>query len=215
LFSADDKIDALKDYNKAIELSPTDQFALIGRAKYYSDAGEFEKAVADLDRAVAASPDSVIARSSRAYAEYNVGSWQKSLSDFREASKQDAQDDYLRLRVWLIRARIGERTAATEELRLYLKSATKTDSNPWALNLVKFLAGDITEEDLFKAIVLGDADKVSERRCEAYFYAGSVRLINGDRKTAVEYFQKTLSTNIRTFTEYRSAIAELKRLGIK
>ena len=51
-----------------------------------------------------------------------------------------------------------------------------------------------------------------ERHCEAYFYAGTLRLIAGDKKGAEEHFTACLGTNVKDFTEIASAAAELAAL---
>ena len=60
-----------------------------------------------------------------------------------------------------------------------------------------------------------DADPARNRQqqCEAYFYAGSKRLIAGDKTTARDYFQKCLATGVKNFCEYQSAAADLKALN--
>ena len=70
----------------------------------------------------------------------------------------------------------------------------------------------LSEADFFKAAEAGDVNTDREQKCEAYFYAGSRRLIEGDRKTAREYFQQCLGTGVTSFTEYQSAGVELKAL---
>jgi lipoprotein NlpI len=51
-----------------------------------------------------------------------------------------------------------------------------------------------------------------EQWCEAYFYAGAVRLMEGDRETARDHFQMCLDTGVKNLTEHNSASAELKRI---
>jgi lipoprotein NlpI len=48
--------------------------------------------------------------------------------------------------------------------------------------------------------------------CQAYFYAGTKHLIEGDKKTAETYFKKCLATDKVDSTEFWSAEAELKFL---
>ncbi len=57
-----------------------------------------------------------------------------------------------------------------------------------------------------------DKKKETEQQCEAFFYAGSKRLTEGDKIAATAYFGKCLATEEKTFIEYKSAGAELKFL---
>ena len=60
--------------------------------------------------------------------------------------------------------------------------------------------------------VIDDKTTDAERHCEAYFYAGTKRLIDGDKKTAQDYFEKCVATGLKNFSEYDCAAAELKAL---
>jgi lipoprotein NlpI len=48
--------------------------------------------------------------------------------------------------------------------------------------------------------------------CEAYFYSGSKNLFAGDIQMAIDLFKKCIDTDHKDFTEYVSALAELKIL---
>jgi lipoprotein NlpI len=75
------------------------------------------------------------------------------------------------------------------------------------------LAGQVTEADFLKAATSVDKAKDAEQHCEAYYFAGTKRLLDGDKATAQDYFEKCVATGVKNFTEYQSAVAELKRLG--
>jgi len=70
----------------------------------------------------------------------------------------------------------------------------------------------LTEPDFFKAAENTDKQKDNEQHCEAYFYAGSKRLIAGDKTIATDYFEKCMATDEKGFIEYQGAAAELKFL---
>jgi rhomboid protease GluP len=50
-------------------------------------------------------------------------------------------------------------------------------------------------------------------RCEAQFYGGEWKLLQGDRAAAVTALKAAVETCPKTFIEYKGAQAELKRLG--
>ncbi len=70
----------------------------------------------------------------------------------------------------------------------------------------------MSEADFLKAAHSGDENKTKEQRCEAYFYAGTMRLLLGDKPAAADYFGKCVDTGIKNFTEYSSAASEFKAL---
>ena len=112
-------------------------------------------------------------------------------------------ESYSFLRMWLIRARNGD---ATGEIENYWNSNKTGTPNDWPSKISSFLTGQLNEAELFKAA------KGGEQHCSAYFYAGSKRLIEGDKATATDYFEKCLATDEKTLCEYDSAAAELKFL---
>ena len=84
--------------------------------------------------------------------------WDQSLVAFREvpALSPGDQDD-TRFRIWLIRARRGERQAATAELRRYLKGRKAEAPEEWPLNIGAFLSGEMPEKDRLKAAEAKDS----------------------------------------------------------
>jgi len=145
---------------------------------------------------------------------YNVCLFTNALADFRKSCElgSDSQD-YSGYRIWLIRVRSGEKEAATQELMSYLKNRKARNPPDWPLQVGRFLAGQINEADFLKSSADPNEKTDREQHCEAYFYAGMKRFIEGDKTTAADYFKKCLATDIKSFEEYESARAELNRLA--
>ena len=78
--------------------------------------------------------------------------------------------------------------------------------------IIRLLTGDLSENDFLKAAGIGDEKQARNQKCEAYFYAGTVRLLDGDKSTATDYFKKCLETGVKDYYEYQSAAAELALL---
>lgn len=144
---------------------------------------------------------------------YNAQNFTNALADFKKAWQLKSQTpDYSHYRAWLIRARWGEAPAATQELATYLQYRTNGKPGDWSSTVGRFLAGQISEDDFLKAAENPNAQTGREQRCEAWFYAGTKRLIAGDTATAADDFKKCLATGVVSFEEYTSAEAELKRM---
>ena len=145
---------------------------------------------------------------------YNAYQFTNALADFRKSCElgSDSQD-YSYYRIWLIRARLGEKDAATQELATYLEHRKVEKSNDWPLKVGHFLTGQSSEADFLKAAADTNAKTAQEQYCEAYFYAGMKHLIESDKTTAADYFKKCLATNVKYFEEYQSAEAELRLLA--
>jgi lipoprotein NlpI len=206
---------ALADYAKTIALKPDYADAYVGRGYVKRDQGDLDAALADYTKAISLRPGLADAYAARAYLRYDQHSFPDALVDFRKGVELRAASismEYTRFRIWLIRARLGEAEAATGELQQYLTSRTVGQPDDWPSKITRFLIGQLTEAEFLTAAKHPNPKTEASRSCEAYFYAGSKRLISGDKTTASEYFQKSLTTNEKAFTEYRSAVAELKNL---
>jgi len=132
--------------------------------------------------------------------------------DFRKAIELNPTNDYARFRVWLSRASLGEADAATTELQQYLSSRANGKKEDWVSKIGLFLAGQMAEPDFLAAAKNADPKTEAGQLCEAYFYAGSKRLLAGDKAATADYFQKSIATDRKDYYEYISAAAELKFL---
>jgi ankyrin repeat protein len=142
--------------------------------------------------------------------DYNVRRFPNALAEFRKSCELGCTaEDYSYFRIWLIRARLGENEAATQELVAYLKRRKAQTPNDWPSKVGRFLAGQLSEGDFLKAADDPDLQIAKGQHCEAYFYIGSKDLIAGDRMGAINYFKKCMTTNLTDFEEYTSATSEL------
>jgi lipoprotein NlpI len=205
---------AMTDYAKALELNPKYAEVYRNRSIAKADMGDIYGAMADDNKAIELYPKYMLAYRSRGFLHYNLREFADSLADFQKYCElgSNASQDYSSFRIWLIRARLGEQDSATKELQTYLQNRKAQKPEDWPLKVGRFLAGELPEPDLFKAAEAPDKKGDDGRLCDVWFYAGSKRLIEGDKTTAMDYFAKCLATNMKTFQDYLSAEAELKYL---
>lgn len=200
---------AMADYNKVIELKPDHVAVYVNRALVKMAKGDFDGALADFSKAIELDPKSVKAYRCRGCLHYDRQAWAEALQDFRKAAELTPTDDKLRFRVWLVQARLGE--PATKELLDYLNTR-QGKIEDWGAKVGAFLTRLTTEAELLKAAPSFDATVNQKQHCEAYFYMGTKRLLDGRKIAAKDYFEKCVATGRQTFTEYQSAVAELKIL---
>jgi ankyrin repeat protein len=147
---------------------------------------------------------------SQGCAEYNSRRFTNALADFRKSCELGSDNqDYSHFRIWLIRARQGEKEAATRELAAYLENRKTGKPDDWPSKVGRFLTGQLSESDFLKAADDPVLQTAKEQHCEAYFYVGSKHLIENDKMGAVGYFKKCLTTNVTDLEEYASAATEL------
>lgn len=202
---------ALADFLRATALKPDLADAFYGCGAVKQASGDVRGALVAYDKAIQLNPKKAIYYHSRGCLFYDNHDFDQALGDFRKAIELDETIDYSRFRVWLAMARLGQRPAATREMEYYLRRRTTGKRGDWESMVMHFLIGQLSERSFLNTATKGDA-KALGKDCEAYFYAGSMRLIDGKKSTAEEYFKKSVATNRKDFMEYRSALAELSHL---
>ncbi len=196
---------AIADYSKAIELKPEDIDIYSNRGNARKAKGDFNGAMADFTKVIELKPDNVEASRNRGCLRYDLHDFKGALTDFRMVVELDSANDYARFRIWLVRARLGQATAATSELQTYLAARANEKPVDWAPKIGHFLTGQLPEPEFLDAAKNADPGVRAGRVCEAYFYAGSKHLFAGDQSSAMEYFQSSIASNKRTYLELRLA----------
>ena len=77
--------DALKDFNRSIELSNGSAATHNNRANVLSDLGRYDQAIADLDRAITLAPAYGAAYNNRGNANFQLGRHQAAVADYKRA----------------------------------------------------------------------------------------------------------------------------------
>jgi tetratricopeptide (TPR) repeat protein len=204
---------SVADYTRVIEVDPKYAAAYYKRGSVKQAKGDLEGAIADYTRTTEADPKYNAAYYYRGALHYNAGSWKEAVADFQKSAELDpANQEYPRFRVWLSRSRMNERDAATKELARFFEERKSGQPGDWPSKIAQHLTGALGDADFLKAAESNDPKTDREQKGEAYFYAGSRRLLEGDKAGAKEFFQKCLDAGGTDSDEYASAAAELKRL---
>jgi len=209
--------DAIADFDEAIRMNPQHANAHANRANVKKDKADYSGALADFTKAIKLQPKDALSYRRRGHLHYDAGRWFDSLKDLGMATQlQDdvKHDNYDLLRIWLIGSRLGERDKATALLEAHLKNHSSAKMSDWYKAICLFLLGRSSEETLIRAADDPDFKKANEQSCEAYFFAGSVRIIDGDRSQALPLLRQCIATNLTHFTEHASAKAEVESILI-
>jgi lipoprotein NlpI len=199
------------DFEAAIFLAPKDPANYTTRARIRKMAGDYDGAVEDCDKAVECDPDQFHGYYIRALVHYDFGNYRKARLDLLKSVKRAPGDaDYQNLYLCLIRMRQDRWDRGIKELKEHF-AKKEHEPEEWYATVVRFLCKEIDEEAFLAAAKDETPKKTRERQCEAFFYAGTVRLAAGDEEGAREFFRKSVATEVRTFIEYESSVIELKR----
>jgi lipoprotein NlpI len=210
----DDFDGAIADYSRALELDPKFVAAYRARGIAKQAKNDFEGAIADYNRALELDPNLAIAYADRGISRFSSRHWSDALKDFNrffDLSKDE--QDYPRLYVWMITARSNGADAANKDLTAYLDRRSNAAHGDWFSIVAGHLLGKVTQDDLFAAAKSPDTKRELGQLCEAWFYSGMKKLLEGNKTVAADHFQKCLATEQKIFVEYQFAQTELKSLA--
>jgi tetratricopeptide (TPR) repeat protein len=206
--------EAEEDMLTAAKLSPTNYTVMLGLASLKNKSGDVAGAAAELMKAVEIYtnwPDFFVLLGTY---QSDMSQFPPALKSFRKAVEIDPKLYYAEFAIWVIRARDGEREEATKDLRASLKPLEGDERQKWQLCIGQFLLGDVTESNLFAhaTATAVRATDVPSQKCEALYFAGMKRLIDGDKIGAAGLFEKCVALGQDNDMQYFSAKAELKKL---
>ncbi|MCE9583627.1 MAG: tetratricopeptide repeat protein [Planctomycetes bacterium] len=193
---AGDLAGALASYDTSLRLAPDSALTWNNRSFARRLTGDFDGALKDATMALQLDPKYARAFLNRGLCLYDLREWEDALADLEKSVELEAEgQDYTRLRIWILRARLGKKEAADKDLRQWLKSQKPAGDRVETYG--KFLLGDLAEEELL-ANTTGSLDSIDRlRKSEARFLAGSKAMIEGRVEDAKRHFQEALATKMK------------------
>lgn len=198
------------DMTRAVKLKPdlADAYNFIGI--HQTLTADFDQAFESFDTALEFNQNYQFAYLNRGIALMYDGKNELAVADFVKFQQFEPADPYRAL--WRF---IGESTQSQEQALNALKASQSTlDQKQWAVQIVAFYLGEITEQQLI-AVATEQAEspqQLAERLCELYFYLAKWHALQNQPTRAADYLKMALSTNVYEFIEHRYARIELNRL---
>lgn len=201
---------AIADYTKAIALNPRVPLTYVVRGGARQDKGNLPGALADYNQAIELNPNIPIAYESRANVEALTRDWPHALADYRHRFEMvEAGQEYSRLYAFVIAARLGDPDGAWKELAAYMDSRKDLQTQPWPATIARYLLGVVSETGLL-ASASTDSKTAQGEICQAWYFAGMMKLIHGDKAGAAEDLKKCIATGQARYLEYQLAEPELR-----
>ncbi|MBT0586509.1 lipoprotein NlpI [Alteromonas oceanisediminis] len=198
------------DFTQALQLKPDMAEAYNSIGVQYTQQMEFIQAYEAFDSSLEINPDYEFAFLNRGIALYYGGRPDLAKNDISTFLQQDQTDPYRAIWHYIVMREIDPEQAMTS-----LKAQRKAlDESNWAVSVVDFYLGKISENALLTSLLDGVAsqNELTDRLCEAYFYLGKYHSARGERGIASNYFKLALSTNVFEYVEHRYARLELERM---
>jgi len=202
--------DAVRDVTVVIDRHPDDaNFAqnYLRRCINLRCLGEGQKALADAEKAMQFQGGRAYVHAARGCSYEALGQLDKAIEDYQKAAEMDEDKRYFTIWSCLAYRKLGKRAEADKLVKEYLKGF-KDDK--WIAPVLRHLAGEMKEDEVFKLAHDEDAEKTRQQLCEAYYYIGACHLAEGDLDKAEELFKKCLEQRVNNFYEHGFAIRDLR-----
>lgn len=193
---------AVSDYTSAIRLDPNLISAYLDRAIGYARLEKYQEAYADLDTVLQIQPNNLRAYMTRGTLSFLVGKYQYAAADFKRYLQLNPKDIYRML--WLyLSEKYQDRNAVSDVPRF----SAKVNLDQWPGAILKLYLGEVEAGTVIEALAKGVPNMQIGHACEAYYYLAQYYLLQGNRQTALELFNKAVATHAKAFVEYEFALA--------
>jgi lipoprotein NlpI len=191
---------AIADYNHALELNPKNADAYANRALARLEEGDIVGAIADDTRAAELNPTNPDIHAALGFSRQISGDFSGAVAEYDKVIELNPDDSAsVRLHRETLLQRLGR--PSTD-----FATTVAGWKDGWLKNIGLFMAGQLDEKELLAA------GPSRNQRCEAFYFIGMKHLLNGDRLGAREFFQESVATGVRQYTEYQFARVESERL---
>lgn len=201
--------EALADFSRAIELDPFNPQYYEERARTYLKLREFQDAGVDLDMALGLDSKRWSAQRDKGRLAAYQRDFLLATTTFARALRMadDASAPYNALWIDIAARRAGGPPSLVVDDVL-----EELQAGQWPEPLLRMMRGALSPDQVIAAVSPTNPRTALMQRCEAYFYAGEVYLMRGQRDQARAAFRAAVETGVVEFLEYDWALRELELL---
>ncbi len=195
------------DFSQALKIKPDLAEAYNYMGVYWTLAARFDRAYEAFDSVNELKPNYQFAFLSRGIALYYGNRAKLASADVERYLAFSPTDPYRIIWQYIVRSKVDNEAALT----ILKTSAIKAKKDDWATTVIKLYLGQISEKAFLQTLEVGITSPThrAHRLCEAYFYLGKFKSINGDEQAADTYYRLSLATNVHGFIEHKYAKLEL------
>lgn len=205
--------EALADCNAALKIDSSLAAAHFNKGVLVGIGGDNAAALDEYSKAIEHDPRFAPAYKNRGTLRFDAGQFEGALSDLDQAAQLMGADPYVALWRYLARRRVAglagrDDPQAAADLQ---PVAERLDGATWPAPVLAMMLGKAEPAAVFDAAQKGDARQSSDRMCEASFYVGEWRLLQGEKGPALRLLSDAERDCRTTFAESAGARSELER----
>lgn len=192
------------DYGEAIKLDPKHPLFYSLRGTCRLSQMNISGAVDDYNQAIRLDPQNPVAQADLGFAKFFGRDFPGAMASFDQALAMNAGMRYLNpWRCWMLVLQ-GKLDALPPILEATLKRPEA--ERDWIDQLVLFLNGKVSEQDLVKAVEKAENPTLKNAQlAEAYYFIAERRSQAGDKANARAFYEQVLKTNAVDLSAYRGA----------
>ncbi|SFS81850.1 lipoprotein NlpI [Succinivibrio dextrinosolvens] len=151
---------------------------------------------------------------------YYTGHYKYAVEDMMEFYKSEPDDPYKMLCLYFAAEKHYGKEYADSLLQSFYNDSYTLKSKAlenWGFNFIKLFLNKTSEDEIFADIIKikDNEDLFQEHLCEAYYYIGQYKQLQGKDKLAYDYFKLCQAAKKYGFLEHRLAIYEAQQLEKK
>jgi len=202
---------ALADCSEALRIDPKLPAAHFNKGVLLGIAGDPAAAADEYSKTIEGDARFGPAYKSRGNLRFDSGQFELARADLDQAAQLMPNDPYVALWRFLASRRVTpDNPKAAADLQ---QAAERFDAAAWPAPVIALMLGKSEPSAVLQAADRGDARQTADRQCEASFYVGEWRLMQGEKGPALRQLEDAERNCRATFAESAGARAELERLS--
>jgi lipoprotein NlpI len=203
---------AESEFDQSLKMFPNQPMVYSLRGTVRLAQGQLAEAVADYQKVVQLDPNNPVAKGDLGFALFFQENYAAAAQQFEAATK--ANKELKHLHSWhLVAVRKSQ-----PQVNYQQKFAPLIETDPqkanWADMVLGYQLGKVTEEQLLAGPGVDNAEVSKALMCEAYFFIGHQKALEGNAQAAAESFRKATETKVSHLSAYRGSEIALKRLNV-
>lgn len=203
---------AENDFNQSLAIQPDQPMVYSFRGTARLAQGKLQEATADYRKVVQLDPNNPVAKADLGFALFFAEDYAAATQQFKAAV--DANKELKHLHPWHFVALQKSQPQANVQQQFAGELESNTEKWDWSDQLLAYLLGRLTEDQLLESTKGDDAQISKAQLCEAHFFIGQKMALEGNTPQAVTHFRKAMETNVSHLSAYRGSQMALQRMNV-